>query len=574
MHDRQAEDQRGERILQGFVRRYTAALTLLAVLAMAKFAWFEVLGIEDGQTQNLVATATRQRILAQRVAIEALRIGQAEDPGEAAASRRDLGDALERMELEHLALTSRSPSAAFPAPEGALSRLYFEEGLADRVGAYLELAHRVQETSTGLPPADDAALVALDRAADRALFDGLERAVYLYEQQATDARWMVHLVNTGSFLAVLAILGVLAFQVFGPMAQTLREEARRVSEAERHQVDAVRRNAFTAQLHSAFDMVQTEEDVLDLVENALKITLPNVSASLLLSDPSHAHLRPAASTPTTPARLCSVEGPMKCAAIRRGHLLRFDSSEDLDACPRLRDPGRERSSAMCIPLAFLGEPLGVLHVTGEVGAAPDGLAHERLEALASQAANRLGTVRSFDLIREQAATDPLTGLMNRRALEGLVRRLSAAHTPFAVVMADVDRFKHLNDTYGHEVGDQALRLYARVLRESVRAEDAVARHGGEEFVLLLPGATAEVAATTADRVRTRLGGALAGSALPAFTASYGVADSTTGARFSEVQLAADQALLCAKRAGRDRIALAPAENATTALSRSAGRASA
>ena len=91
-------------------------------------------------------------------------------------------------------------------------------------------------------------------------------------------------------------------------------------------------------------------------------------------------------------------------------------------------------------------------------------------------------------------------------MEERVRHLREAGTPFALAMADLDHFKRLNDSYGHDTGDRALRTFARVLREAVRDNDVVARHGGEEFVVVLPGVDALTAAPVLHRIRERLAG--------------------------------------------------------------------
>src|SRR5438552_11703865 len=105
-------------------------------------------------------------------------------------------------------------------------------------------------------------------------------------------------------------------------------------------------------------------------------------------------------------------------------------------------------------------------------------------------------------------TDALTGIDNRRYLEERIdekfehaRRLSE---PFACVMCDLDRFKGVNDTYGHQAGDAVLKQFARILRHEVREIDRVGRYGGEEFMLLLPGTVLDAGVTFAERVRKQV----------------------------------------------------------------------
>lgn len=106
-----------------------------------------------------------------------------------------------------------------------------------------------------------------------------------------------------------------------------------------------------------------------------------------------------------------------------------------------------------------------------------------------------------------AYTDPLTGLFNRRGLEVELPKLLALSrrylAPVSVVMLDIDRFKAVNDTYGHPVGDEVLRRLGRILKESVRKEDLAVRYGGEEFLLVLFGAEREAAKEVVERIRER-----------------------------------------------------------------------
>ena len=123
-----------------------------------------------------------------------------------------------------------------------------------------------------------------------------------------------------------------------------------------------------------------------------------------------------------------------------------------------------------------------------------------LETLAQQAGSRIGLLRAMTSAQLQVATDPLTGSVNRRSLESRIHDLSVAEETYAVILADLDHFKVLNDAHGHETGDRALRLFADVLRASVRVDDLVCRYGGEEFVILIPGTNRDQAAAVAEHV--------------------------------------------------------------------------
>ncbi|MFN6252842.1 MAG: PleD family two-component system response regulator [Acetobacteraceae bacterium] len=159
----------------------------------------------------------------------------------------------------------------------------------------------------------------------------------------------------------------------------------------------------------------------------------------------------------------------------------------------------------------------------------------------------------FDRSLELAVTDGLTGLRNRRYVFRHLESLLRAGTACGVLMIDVDRFKPLNDYYGHAAGDAALREVAARLREHVRASDVVARYGGEEFLVVMSGAGAEETAVIAERLRTAIGERpidLGQAKLPV-TVSIGSALSAQATDAEALIAAADSAMYRAKASGRN-----------------------
>jgi diguanylate cyclase (GGDEF)-like protein len=192
-------------------------------------------------------------------------------------------------------------------------------------------------------------------------------------------------------------------------------------------------------------------------------------------------------------------------------------------------------------------------------------ARNLLRILASRVRNDNAHLqRSFHLQREyeQAAkTDLLTGVHNRRWMDEMfprqIARSEHAGQPLALVMADIDHFKRLNDTYGHATGDVVLRAVARRLSDTLRPTDFLVRYGGEEFVALLPGATAETAHIAAERVRKAIEHEeyLSTTAIGALrvTISLGIAILQPGDTLERLIERADVALYQAKAAGRNRV---------------------
>ena len=177
----------------------------------------------------------------------------------------------------------------------------------------------------------------------------------------------------------------------------------------------------------------------------------------------------------------------------------------------------------------------------------------------------------LDVCEEAAFTDHLTGLANRRRferqLEREVGRVERFGHPFTLLMLDIDKFKNLNDTFGHDAGDDAIRRLSKVLREGTRGIDLAARIGGEEFTVLLVETRKDVGFEVAERLRM----AIKSLEIPragGMTASFGVAECPSDAQTAaDILKAADVALYEAKRNGRDQVvALQPLRSNSMAAS--------
>jgi diguanylate cyclase (GGDEF)-like protein len=218
-------------------------------------------------------------------------------------------------------------------------------------------------------------------------------------------------------------------------------------------------------------------------------------------------------------------------------------------------PGIVYDAAVDDLVRIAATPGAVLPADNPSGGPAIGLLAVAAVALLALGAAALGnTLRrqeSDDDLAAMAWSDGLTGLANRRRFDHDVAAFDMDDEPTSAIMIDIDRFKSVNDSFGHQQGDEIIRAVARMLDEHVRFDDIVYRYGGEEFCILLPGATTEDAHGIAQRIVA----AAREIALPDgshVTISVGVASGRDQIASTAVQ-AADQALLSAKAAGRDRV---------------------
>jgi len=211
---------------------------------------------------------------------------------------------------------------------------------------------------------------------------------------------------------------------------------------------------------------------------------------------------------------------------------------------------------------LISRPLRQLAQSAEHLSAPQ--ASEHLQAInawyAEAAAIRRALLSGVQLLQQQlgnlshqAQSDPLTGLANRRAMTAALEALTQAQRPYAVLALDIDHFKQVNDTFGHDVGDEALKQVATIIAQCSRAHDLACRAGGEEFTLILPEADAQAASNIAERIRQTIA---CSQIVPSgtLTISVGVAwhgeDTPTAA---SILKRADENLYHAKQTGRNRV---------------------
>lgn len=357
--------------------------------------------------------------------------------------------------------------------------------------------------------------------------------------------------------AIAAALSIPLLLAVAAMARRRAVEGGSTQAAqERSMREDAERREFQTRLARGLEMSDDEIDAFDVIGRALHAVSPERPVELLIADNSHAHLeRVVVSSPDGDALGCGVDSPDQCVAARRAQTQVFTDSEEIDACPMLRGRARGRCSGVCVPVSIMGRTVGVIHTTGEVDETPSLSTIAAMQMLSNQSGNRLGMLRVMAETQMQAATDGLTGLVNRRSFENRLRKLRTDGIEYALVLADLDHFKNLNDTHGHETGDRALRIFAETLNRELRAEDLACRYGGEEFALVLPNTDIHEAVDAMQRVREALAQGTDRGDAPAFTSSFGIAHSNDADDIADLMQRADAAMFAAKDAGRDRICI-------------------
>ncbi|HVD50432.1 MAG TPA: sensor domain-containing diguanylate cyclase [Candidatus Udaeobacter sp.] len=350
--------------------------------------------------------------------------------------------------------------------------------------------------------------------------------------------WTAHEIRVAEVIADASAAAVASFLAFEEVrGQRDRLEARmKVLESMDNLVDALA-------------LTTDEASLAQTAARSLQQGFHLPSATVLFTDPSVAILEPVGTAGrATPHPV--VNGPTSCPAIRSGRFFEVTSADDPVVCPYM--PFRSHYS--CVPLVAGGDTVGALFLEPDKDSIIDVTV---LRAAADRVALSLATRRVLETAQRQATTDGLTGLHNRHFLAEqlrLMHSLAVRHgQPYSVVAIDVDGLKNVNDTFGHEQGDLALRGLANTMRKTLRSSDVGVRTGGDEFLVLMAQSGLEESRIAAERVREAV--ELQGRADPkiAITVSAGVAAWRPGRSSEQVMEAADAMLYAAKRAGKDRV---------------------
>jgi diguanylate cyclase (GGDEF)-like protein len=261
--------------------------------------------------------------------------------------------------------------------------------------------------------------------------------------------------------------------------------------------------------------------------------------------------------------------PNECVALRRGRVYAV-SGEDSGSSLTCQHVHKSVVKYICVPLIAYGEIQGVLHirsVEGKTAPAEEGknpFGKSKLGVagtIADYIALALANLKLREALRQQSNHDPVTGLHNRRymmeSLERELRRALREKKPLGILMLDIDNFKKLNDSFGHDAGDAVLKEVGTFLKMQVRGNDVPCRYGGEEFLIILPGIPLDECRKRAEIIREgvkQLNVNCAGKSLPSITLSVGVAEFPNhGDLLDDLLKSADIALYQAKAAGRDRV---------------------
>ncbi|HET9410189.1 MAG TPA: sensor domain-containing diguanylate cyclase [Candidatus Sulfotelmatobacter sp.] len=354
--------------------------------------------------------------------------------------------------------------------------------------------------------------------------------------------------------------------LFSTQASMALQNARLYSleRARARQLEAI--NAIAQQSTAVLDLEELLSRACRLIQEAFQVP----HASLLLREEGDLVLRSHHGTLT----LRVPEGG-RFSVIREPWAKILDGSgtlieKDLNAAPDEYKIFAECASRMSIPLVSFGQTLGVLGLHSDKRNAFQDSEQQSLESVADICATAIQNAHYVQRVKQLAYLDGVTGIFNRRFFEMRIteeiERARRYGTGMAVIMADIDHFKRLNDEFGHLLGDEVLRQVSSILQQQVRKIDVVCRYGGEEFGILLTQTTAQQALGVAEKLRSMVQSWQFPGVPRKVTISAGVAALPEhGMTRDELVGAADQSLYAAKQAGRNQVCLGPRARAASTI---------
>src|SRR5580700_2723844 len=344
--------------------------------------------------------------------------------------------------------------------------------------------------------------------------------------------------------------------LFSTQASIALQNARLYSleEQRRRQLQAI--NAIAQQTTAVLDLEELLDRVCKLIQDAFRVS----HVSLFLREDHDLVLRAhhGTLTPCVPEIGRFPVSAEPWASILAGNATATET--DLTSAPNSTKFFTDSASRMCIPLVSFGQTLGILALDS---ALPDAFRDgdlQSLESVADICATAIQNAHYVDRVKQLAYLDGLTGIFNRRFFElrimEEIERARRYGTGMAVIMADIDQFKRLNDEFGHVLGDEVLRQASSLFNQQVRKVDVVCRYGGEEFGILLTQVNSQQALGVAEKLRKMVEGWQFPGVPRTVTISAGAAAFPEhGTSRDELVRAADSGLYAAKQSGRNKVCM-------------------
>ncbi|MDR7142444.1 sensor domain-containing diguanylate cyclase [Rhizobium sp. BE258] len=326
---------------------------------------------------------------------------------------------------------------------------------------------------------------------------------------------------------------------------------------ERERLDAERREDqrtkdLILQMMHRLQACQRQEELAEVVSLFAPQIFPNFAGHLYVMNDSRTALSSIGSW-REPRRAGPALTSAECWALRRGRPHVSDAAAGDIPCQHL---SHAEEMGICVPLSAQGDTVGLLYFEGASDGQAIAAARLYFELIAENIGLGVANLQLRDRLMGLAIRDGLTGLLNRRSLDEALNRIARDGAGDAIaIMADIDHFKRFNDEFGHDAGDEVMRRVSAILSGAVGDAGIVYRFGGEEFAILLTGASEDSALDLAEKLRTLIAATPVtyhGRLLGAVTISVGAASTARDAPSADLLLRADAALLNAKSKGRNR----------------------